>query len=261
MSGTRKAFFLGAAICATGLLAVRAQENRAEKHDIKGGIEGKIVKVDVESKTLTIMTDQGRERAFTITDETIMLGPRGGKVRRHLKDPRFREGFPVTIVADRNTAHEVHLGFARDASGEHGADAKTAKYGSKTTDKTQEPAPSRIIRGRTPPGADTETPAKSVAKGKTATKPEEEDDENEIPGTVKSFDPARRILVIALLNGKEKSFILAKDVPVHVRGTVSRQGLRDSALKEGAHIEVVTDEGGRKVKELKILAARLRRAG
>src|SRR5262245_59062432 len=94
---TWSTFCLGAAICVGGPAAARA-DDKGEKHQIKGGIEGKVKMVDVEKKKLTIITDQGRERTFTITDETMMAGPRGGKVRRHLKDPRFHEGFPVTIV-------------------------------------------------------------------------------------------------------------------------------------------------------------------
>jgi hypothetical protein len=250
---------MGVAVCAAGLLAVGAQENKPEKQEIKGGIEGKIVKVDVENKSLTIVTAQGRQHTFTITDETIMLGPRGGKVRAHLRDPRFHEGFPVTVVADKNTAHEVHLGFAHGATGEQGVHERIAKFGPTTTPKSEEPAPSRTTRGRTPltPGA---TAAKNIARTTTAAKPPDED-ENEIPGVIKSFEPATRVLVITLLNGKEKSFLLAKDVPVHVKGTISKEGLHDSALKAGAHIEVVTDDGGRKVRELKIVASRFRRAG
>jgi hypothetical protein len=258
MSGILKVMFWGMTICAAGLLAASAQENKAEKHDIKGGIEGKVSKVDVDNKTLTMITAEGRERTFTITDETVILGPRGGKVRHHLKDPRFREGFPVTVVAERNIATEVHLGSARDALSERGAE-KT-KYGSKTPDKSQDATPSQTAKDvrPTPRAA---TPGRNFAQSRLAKKAEDENDEGEIPGTIKSFDPSRRVLVIILLNGTEKSFLLAKDVPVHVKGAISKEGLHDPALKVGAHIEVVTDEGGRKVKELKIIGGRLRRAG
>src|SRR6266851_3867392 len=93
---------LGTGVCLAGILPAGADD---QKTPIKGGIEG---------KKLTITTTQGRERTFTITDDTTLVGPRGGKVRRHLNDPRFHEGFPVTIVADGATAQEVHLGFAKD---------------------------------------------------------------------------------------------------------------------------------------------------
>jgi hypothetical protein len=82
-----------------------------------------------------------------------------------------------------------------------------------------------------------------------------EDDDNEIPGTLKSFDGRRRVLVVTLLNGKDRSFILPRDVKVVVQGSASKRGLGDPALKAGASIEVVTDEGGHKVTELKITPA------
>jgi hypothetical protein len=57
------------------------------------------------------------------------------------------------------------------------------------------------------------------------------------------------------LNGKSRSFLLANNVRVVVRGTPSRQGLRDAALKEGASITVHTEPGGRRVRELEITPA------
>jgi hypothetical protein len=212
---------LGALVVAAPLAA-----DAGEKQEIKGGIDGKVKKVDVDKNTLTITTAQGKDRTFKVTDETIVLGPRGGKVRNQLKDPRFHEGFPVIIVADGATAAEIHFGFARDESAPKTETAKAVKSSTPTT---------------------------------KAIKQLEEDDEGEIPGKVKSFDAAKRILVISLLNGKDRSFILAKDVPIHVKGVISRQGLQDPALQAGAGVTIVTDEGGRKVKDVKIVAAKLKK--
>jgi hypothetical protein len=227
------AILMGTALFAAGSLA-RA-DDKTSKPEIKGGIEGKIKSVDVESKTLTITTTQGRDQTFQVTDDTVMVGPRGGKVRRHLKDPRFHEGFPVTIVADRKTATEVHLGYAKDASDEPAV--------SKPKSKSAQPAATNPI------------------KREAATKQAEEDDEAEVLGHVKSFDSSKRILVITLLNGNTRSFILAKSTPVVIQGKESKEGIEDPALKTGAAIIVITDEGGRKVKELKISEAKARKAG
>src|SRR5579863_1972993 len=90
-----------------------ADEN--EKSEIKGGIAGKIVKVDVEQATVTIAREDGRERTFTITNDTTIVGPRGGVVHRRLRDSRFHKGLSVTIVASGETATEVHLGYDRKA--------------------------------------------------------------------------------------------------------------------------------------------------
>ena len=68
------ALFVGAAI-ATLVVPAAAQ---AKKSDIQGGIEGKVKTVDVDKGTLTITTDAGRERTFTVNEDTTMVGPRGG---------------------------------------------------------------------------------------------------------------------------------------------------------------------------------------
>jgi hypothetical protein len=255
---TWSAFCLGAAICVSTPAALRA-DDKGEKHQIKGGIEGKVKMVDVENKKLTIVTDQGRTRTFTITNETMMVGPRGGKVQRQLRDPRFHEGFEVTVVAEGDVASEVHLGFARESSGEESAEhAKTAKKGAQPAAQPENTPQSRV--SRKVPASAAPTAAKSGIKHADAKKLEDEDEE-EIPGKVKSFDATRRVLVVTLLNGKSRSFFLAKEVPVHVKGKVSTRGLQDPALKTGASITIVTDERGRKVKELQLGQAALRKAG
>jgi hypothetical protein len=248
---------LGGLLCAGASLG-RADDSNSQ---IPGGIEGKVKMVDVENGKLTITT-QGRDRTFTITDETMMVGPRGGKVRRHLKDPRFHEGFPVTVVAQGDKAAEVHLGSARQSDARPSDEGKPAAPA--RTGRTQRRLPaapdatpeSRVSKKVSP----TTSEPKPGLKGKEAQKLEE-DDEAEIPGKIKSFDARRRLLVVTLLNGKNRSFMLAKDVPVHVKGATSRRGLADPALKVGAPITVITDEGGRKVKELQFSQPALKKAG
>jgi hypothetical protein len=250
------ALALGAAMCLAGLMTASAQQQQDEKHAIKGGIEGKVKSVDADKQTLTITTTQGRDRTFTITDDTTMLGPRGGKVRHRLHDPRFHPGFDVVIVAEGNNATEVHLGFRSgggpEIAGQPGAE-RPAK-GTRTTPQPTETTPERT----------TKTIPLPRERGKAAAQAQEEDEDNEIPGQVKRFDPSRRILVISLLNGKDRAFMLSNDVKVLVRGAASRRGLQEPSLKSGAAVEIVTDEGGRKVKEVKIVPAselRGRKAG
>ena len=104
---------------------------------------------------------------------------------------------------------------------------------------------------------------KTITKTRTSGYGPSEDDDNEVPGKIKSFDPAKRILVISLLNGKDRSFMLSRDVKIMVRGAASRRGLQDPALRAGAKITVTTDEDGHKVKEIEITpaaASRLRKA-
>ncbi len=92
--------------------------------------------------------------------------------------------------------------------------------------------------------------AAKAAKAEAQEEPADEDDE--IPGKVKSYDAARRHLVVTLLNGKSRSWFLASDLKVVVRGTASKLGLKDPALKVGAPVTVFVEAGGRRVRELHV---------
>jgi hypothetical protein len=230
----------GAGICAGGPYAANAQETKkSETPAIPGGIEGRVKSVDHEKETLTIIASTGKERTFKVTEDTTMIGPRGGKVRRRLNDKRFHEGMELTIVAAGSDAAEIHLGFNRRGSGDS---ADTKPVAKESASDAREPA------GEPPGGLTKAKVARKLAKAAA----DDDDDDDEIPGKVKSFDPVRRILVVALLNGKSRSFLLANDVKVVVKGTPSKQGLKDSALKDGAVISVLVEAGGRRVKELRV---------
>jgi hypothetical protein len=341
---------LGATLVALATSAMAAPlADKPEQPTIKDGIQGKIKSVNVAERKLTIVTNDGRERTFTVSADTIMLGPRGGKVRRHLHDPRFQEGMPLTIVADGNEATEIHLGYDREAaegeekqaategaskSKEHPSTTSPAHTAERTATKT---APSReaipsaagssdqeAFAGRvksfdarrrmlvltlengsnkafllsaavpvhvagapskqglhdpalkedamvvvvTEPGGRKakEIDVKEAMAGKPQTHssakvPASDEDEEEFPGHIKSMDPARRLLVVTLLNGKDRSFMLSNNVEVMVKGAMSKEGIHDEALKNGAPVTVITEPGGRKVKEVKLEAVRRRRAG
>jgi hypothetical protein len=240
-----------AAIIAFGLVAARAADSKPE---IKGGIQGKIVKVDAEKGTVTIAREDGRERTFGVNDETTIVGPRGGIVHHRLKDPRFHPGLSITVVASGETASELHLGF--DHKARKGTSSASAASGtspeSNSSDST--PAPVRRtsrFRGILGSKSSTETPP---AKSEEA-----ESEDNDFPGKIKSVDPARRMLVVTLLNGKDRSFLLSHDVKIMVNGRASRLGLADTIVKPGIPLVVVTDEGGRKVKEVRVTPAVSRR--
>ena len=240
----------GGAVCIMALFTVEAQEaTKSEKPRIPGGIEGQVKRVDAEKSTLTIVTSGGSERTFTLTDDTTMLGPRGGKVRRRLNDPRFHEGMELTVVASGSTAKEVHLGYSRrrDAAKEGGtAGGKAAAR----------PRPVPAPGGTNPPTTSKKAAAKKDDGGSAKPSASEEDDEDdELPGTVKSYNADRRLLVVSLLNGTSRSFFLARDLKVMVGRAASKQGIADPALKEGAHVTVFLAEGGRRVKELRVETA------
>jgi hypothetical protein len=223
-------FILSAAFTAAAPLSAYGQEKKPAATPIKGGIEGKVKKVDADKMTLTVTTADGKARTFTITEDTTIVGPRGGLVRRGLKDPRFHEGLEITVVATGTSAKELHLGFDRREPGAADKGAAT------DPDAKNRPKPS----------------AAPAAKGKEPAKEAAQEEDKEYPGKVKSVDPAKHMLVISLLNGQDRSFMIAKEVKVSVKGAMSQKGLEDPALKAGTPITVVTDPGGRKVKELKV---------
>ena len=144
----------------------------------------------------------------------------------------------LTVVASGPTVKEVHLGYSR-------REPRSAKAGGKAA----------ANRGTAAGGAGDTATTKSKASTKKSgmTKDEEADDEdNEIPGTVKSYNAERRLLVVSLLNGTSRSFFLARDLKVLVKGTASKQGVADPSIKEGAHVTVLVAEGGRRVRELHV---------
>jgi len=243
----------GAAIFALGILSASAAET--PKSEIKGGIEGKVINVDADKGILTTAREDGREHTFSITDETAIVGPRGGVVHRRLHDSRFHAGLPITVVASGEAATEMHLGFDRKSrKGTTVAGSSTSPSTGGTADESSPPVSTRrTSRFRGFLGS-------KPAAEKEAGKPDEvEGDDNDFPGKIKSVDPSQRLLVVALLNGKDRSFMLARDVKITVNGHASRLGLADTIFKPGIPLTVVTQEGGRKVKEVKVTPAVSRR--
>jgi hypothetical protein len=258
-----------------GLLTARSAQ--AKDSEIKDGIAGKIVAVDVSKGTVTIADANNRERTYSITEETVIVGPRGGLVRSRLKDHRFHSGLPITVVANGTTANELHLGYDRKARGTASTTRSSGPRVSSTPSPSSE-GPSTPDAGPSTPSSSptpssTPTPTTSTTRTsrfrglgeakrtaeKDAKSDEEEDEDSEFPGKLKSFDPTRRMLVVSLVNGKDRSFLLAADVKVLVNSRVSRRGLNDPALQAGAPLTVITEAGGRKVKEVKVNTAATRR--
>jgi hypothetical protein len=257
--------FCTAAIGTIGFLSARTAE--AKDPEVKDGIAGKVVKVDATNNTITIADQNDRERTYSVTEETTIVGPRGGVVRRRLKDPRFHSGLSITVVADGKAAAELHLGYDRKAR--EGSETATPTRTRRTTTPSTTDTNTNDSGTSTP---STTTPSTSTtrtsrfrgtdsgrATGKNAAKEEDEDDDNEFPGKVKSVEPSRHMLVITLVNGKDRSFLLAHDVKVLVNNRESREGLSDASIKPGMSVTVITEAGGRKVKEVKFHAGLLRR--
>lgn len=134
------------AVLGAGLLTAAPQEKKDTKKDAKKApaneITGKVVKVDVEKKTITVQTDAGR-KDITINDDTKFIGPRGGVSDERLKDDRLEPGYEIRIVtgAGGKTVTEVHLPYRkREEEDKKDADKKTTDKKAadkKTTDKKE----------------------------------------------------------------------------------------------------------------------------
>jgi hypothetical protein len=69
----------------------------------------------------------------------------------------------------------------------------------------------------------------------------------EFAGRVRRYDKTKRVLVVRLASGDERSFLLLKNTKVLVRGAESEKGIQDAALRAGATVRVLTWYRGRKV--------------
>ena len=73
-------------------------------------VKGKLVKVDVDKKILTVNTDDGKKE-YTVSAETKFIGPKGGVSKEGIKDERLVAGaeLKLVIAANNKTVREVHL--------------------------------------------------------------------------------------------------------------------------------------------------------
>jgi hypothetical protein len=264
---------LVAALCSVAIGALGlscARSAQARDPEIKDGIPGTVVKVDVAQGTVTIAEKEGRERTYSINEQTVIVGPRGGAVKSRLRDHRFHSGLPITVVASGSEATELHLGYDRKPREGRSSTSRSTPVSPPAespgpndagTSPAPSPAPSNPAPATTRTSRFRGLGESRRAADKDAAKSDDEDEDLEFPGKVKSVDAAKRMLVITLVNGKDRSFLVSSDVKVLVNSRASRHGLSDPALQPGTSLTVVTATGGRKVLEVKVAPARrLRKA-
>ncbi len=104
-----------------------------------------------KQKVSIVVTSSGREHTFTVTDDTTLVGPRGGKVRGRLSDPRFHEGMELTVVAEGNTATEIHLGYSRKEPTDVSTEKSTAKSTTPGEERAKAPAVAAKAKARPRP--------------------------------------------------------------------------------------------------------------
>jgi hypothetical protein len=73
-------------------------------------VTGKLVKVNVKAKTLTVKTADG-DKLYDVNDDTKFIGPKGGESKDGIKDERLVKGAELKLVVAGNnkTLREVHL--------------------------------------------------------------------------------------------------------------------------------------------------------
>jgi hypothetical protein len=73
-------------------------------------VKGKVVKVDLKKKIVTVQTEDGKKE-YAVNDDTKVLGPKGGKSEAGLKDDRLAVGAEITLVIAGNnrTARVIQL--------------------------------------------------------------------------------------------------------------------------------------------------------
>jgi hypothetical protein len=101
-------------VAVLAVLMILVSATLAKDADVKG----KVVKVDVKAKTLTVQTDDGK-KVYMVNDETKFLGPKGGVSDAGLKDDRLVPGaeLKLVIAGNNRTVREVHLPERKKASG------------------------------------------------------------------------------------------------------------------------------------------------
>lgn len=76
------------------------------------GTKAKIVKVDVEKKTIAVTMQDGKAAVIQTNDDTQFIGPRGGISDYRLKDDRLAVGYEIKVVAGAgNVAKEIHMSY------------------------------------------------------------------------------------------------------------------------------------------------------
>ena len=82
----------GLVLCASGLAADE--------------VKGKIKAVDADKHSITV-TVGDRDREFTVTDDTKLLGPSGKDIKNGLGSPRLTAGAEVTVSTDKKDGQDV----------------------------------------------------------------------------------------------------------------------------------------------------------
>ena len=84
-------------LVSVGALVAADTKDTKDKEKVEGKT-AKVVKVDLDKKILTVMTDDKKKIELVIGDDVQFIGPRGGVSKEGLKDDRLAVGNEITLV-------------------------------------------------------------------------------------------------------------------------------------------------------------------
>jgi len=93
---------------AAGLVAAQDKAKKDDK-DTSKTIAGKVTKVDATKNTVSVTTDDGKKMDLTVTDDTKIVGPRGGISKDRLKDDRLTVGAEIKVTMDGKKVKQIEL--------------------------------------------------------------------------------------------------------------------------------------------------------
>ena len=95
-------------LLAAGLVAAQDKAKKDDK-DTSKTIAGKVTKVDATKNTVSVTTDDGKKMDLTVTDDTKIVGPRGGISKDRLKDDRLTVGAEIKVTMDGKKVKQIEL--------------------------------------------------------------------------------------------------------------------------------------------------------
>jgi hypothetical protein len=218
-------------------LVLLAGAGRAADREIKG----KLVEVDVDDKSVTVETDQGKKIEFSIGAASKVYDHKGVS-NFGFKDARLKPGASVKVVLPEGkskTIKELHyLAAATVESDKPSSKTKvTSKYSPPAKDSSSKESPSKDSSSK-----------KSTKDEPTTTKSGSEKDLPE--AKLLKIDKEKRMIQVEMVEGGKKvQYTIGKDVEfVGPRGGVSDEEFDDDRFAVGNIIKLEMD--GRQVSKI-----------
>jgi hypothetical protein len=209
-----------------------ASAGRAADREIKG----KLIEVDIDDKSVTVETDQGKKIEFTIGTASKVYDSKGVS-RFGFKDARLKPGAEVKVVLPEGrskTIKELHYLAAGTVESDKpaGKTTVTSKYSPPTKESSSK-----------------ESSSKKATKDESTTS--KSGSEKDLPeAKLLKIDKEKRIIQVEMVEGSRKvQYTIGKDVEfVGPRGGVSDEDFDDDRFVVGNIIKLEMD--GRQISKI-----------